>query len=173
MENSNSTGAEACIEFEEGDRTEIPVPHQATGAKNTKNDLLFSDLPVISFSHTLCHFFTPLCSGHDIPHTWNILSLSSPSFQVQLSCHLLQEAFPDQPHPIPSFTLLPKYLLVSACSWTTLHCHHLSSQLALGLPEDKAHVLIILYPWLPSPEPGAWQGTKNWWWNSHVACILG
>lgn len=46
---------------------------------------------------------------------------------------------------------------------TTLHRCHPSPQLASRLPEDKNHVLIILYPWLPNPEPSGWQALKNQW----------
>lgn len=112
MENSSSTGAEACIEFEEGDGTGIPVPHQAVGAKNVKKHLLFSDLPVISFSHTLCCFLH-LCAQYVMLPTPGIsfqclVHLSKPSSVVTSSRKLSLTTH--------TFALPPKYLLVSACS---------------------------------------------------------
>ena len=112
-------------------------------------------------------------------------SLSSPTFQIQLSCHLLQEAFPDHPHLIPSFALQPRSLLRSLLvHLTAAHCGHPSPPLAVGLREDRDHVLTILYHrWLPSPEPGAgpnlaaepccrYLGLKGHWAPSRPVEIL-
>lgn len=131
MDNSDFTGAEACTVFKEGDSTGIPEPRQVAAAKNAKGRLLRSDLPVISFSHALCHFFTPLRSVLDTPHTWNSLSCLVHLSRFSLVVTSSRKPFLTTHAQVPSFcsaTSIPS--LVSTCS---------SDHTALWLPVSTAH----------------------------------